>query len=120
MMYCTASAAWSRPVSSPCYTEHGQCCGVVLSDHITTVAMSRNSQLSLHCTVQSNCSDLFSHLAGASVTRDRACMPGADRPFFIPVVHSPLGAVRYVAALLLSGRRGQGHVAAPEPTSTGR
>jgi hypothetical protein len=107
MMYCTASAAWSRPVSSPCYTEHDQCCGAVLSDHITTVAMSRNNQLGLHCTVESNCSDLFARLAGASVTRDRACMPGAARSFFIPVVHSPLGGVRYVAALELSSRGGE-------------
>jgi hypothetical protein len=30
MMSCTAAATWSRPVSSPCYTEHGQCCGAVL------------------------------------------------------------------------------------------
>jgi hypothetical protein len=39
MMSCMTSTAWSRPVSSPCYTEHGQRCGVVLSGHITTVAM---------------------------------------------------------------------------------
>jgi hypothetical protein len=114
MMYCTASAAWSRPVSSPCYTEHGQCCGAVLLDHITTVAMFRNGQLGLHCTVESNYSDMSARLAGASVTRDRAldtcepsCMPRAARPFFIPVVHSPLGAVRYVAALELSSRGGE-------------
>jgi hypothetical protein len=30
MISCTASAAWSRHVFSPCYTEHGQRCGVVL------------------------------------------------------------------------------------------
>jgi hypothetical protein len=35
MMSCTVSAPWSRPVSSPCYTEHGQHCGAVLSGHIT-------------------------------------------------------------------------------------
>jgi hypothetical protein len=51
MMSCTTLAAWSRPVSSPCYTEYGQRCGVILSDHITTVAMSRSGQLGLHCTV---------------------------------------------------------------------
>jgi hypothetical protein len=42
MMSCTVSAAWSRLVSSPCYTEHGQRCGAVLSGRITTIAMSRS------------------------------------------------------------------------------
>jgi hypothetical protein len=102
MMSCTASAVWSRPVSSPCYTEHGQRCGAVLSSRITTVAMSRSGQLGLRCTVEPNCSGMSARLA---VTRDRAldicepsCVPGAARHFFIPVVHSPLGAVGYVAA----------------------
>jgi hypothetical protein len=44
MMSCTTSAAWSH-VFSPYYTEHGQRCGAVLSDHITTVAMCRSGQL---------------------------------------------------------------------------
>jgi hypothetical protein len=104
------------------YTEHGQRYGAVLSGRITTVAMSRSGQLDLHYTVELNCSDLSACLAGASVTRDRnldtcelSCVPGAVRPFFIPVVHSPLGAVGYVAAPEFSsrGRRGRGHVAAP-------
>jgi hypothetical protein len=67
--------------------------------------MSRSGQLGLCCTVELNCSDMSARLAGASVTRDRALdtcepsyVPGAARPFFIPVVHSPLGAVGYVAA----------------------
>jgi hypothetical protein len=114
MMSCTMSAAWSRPVSSPCYTEHGQRCGAVLSGRITIVAMSRSGQLELCCTVESNCSGLSARLAGASVTRDRAldtcepsCVPGAVRPFFIPVVHNPLGAVGYVAAPELSSRGGE-------------
>jgi hypothetical protein len=72
MMSCTTSAAWSRPVSSPCYTEHGQRRGVVLSDRITTVAMSRSGQLGLRCTVEPNCSGLSARLVDASVTRDRA------------------------------------------------
>jgi hypothetical protein len=117
MMSCTASAAWSRPVSSSCYTEHGQRYGAVLSDRITTVAMSRSGQLGLCHFVEPNCSDMSARLAGTSVTRNRAldicepsCVPGAARPFFIPVVHNPLEAV---------GRRGRCHVAAPEPTSTG-
>jgi hypothetical protein len=113
MMSCTASAALSRPASSPCYTDHGQRCGVVLLGCITTVAMFRSGQLGLPCTVEPNYSDLSARLADASVTRDRAldtcessCVPGAARPFFIPAVHSPLGAVGYVEAPELSSRRG--------------
>jgi hypothetical protein len=73
------------------------------------VAMSRSGQLGLRCTVEPNCSGLSARHAGASVTRDRAldtcepsCVPEAARPFFIPVVHSPLEAVGYVAAPELS------------------
>jgi hypothetical protein len=113
-MSCTASAAWSCPDSSPYYTEHGQCCGAILLGHITTVVMSRSGQLGLRCTVEPNCSGISARLAGASVTCDRAldiCEPsyvsGAARPFFIPVVHSPLGAVGYVAAPELSSRGGE-------------
>jgi hypothetical protein len=78
MMSCTASAAWSCPVFSPYYIEHGQRCGGVLSGRITTVAMSRSGQLGLHCTVEPNCSGLSARFAGVSVTRDRAldtCKP---------------------------------------------
>jgi hypothetical protein len=114
MMSCTASAAWSRPVSSPCYTEHGQRCGVVLLGHITTVAMYRSGQLGLRCTLEPNCSILSACLLGAMVTRacaldtcEPSYVPGAGRPFFIPVVHSPLGAVGYMAAPELSSRRGE-------------
>jgi hypothetical protein len=114
MMSCTVSAAWSCPVSSPCYTEHGQCCGAILSGHITTVAMSRSDQLGLRCTIKPNCSGMSARLAGASVTRDRAldtcepsCMHGAARPFFIPMVHNPLGAMGYVAAPELSSQGGE-------------
>jgi hypothetical protein len=98
MISYTTSAAWSHPVSSPCCTEYGQRRGAVLSGHITTVAMSRSDQLGRRCTIEPNCSSLFAHFAGASVTRERAlktcessCVPRAARPFFIPVVHSPLG-----------------------------
>jgi hypothetical protein len=52
MMSCTASAAWSCLVSSPCCTEYGQRCGVVLSGRITTVAMSRSDRLSWRCTIE--------------------------------------------------------------------
>jgi hypothetical protein len=113
-MSCTTSAAWSRHVSLPCYTKHDQRCGVVLSGRITTVAMSRSGQLGLRCTVEPNCNGLSARLAGASVTRDRAldtcepsCVPGAARPFFIPVVHNPLGTVGYMAAPELSSRGGE-------------
>jgi hypothetical protein len=82
-MSCTASAAWSRHVSSPCYIEHGQRCGVVLSDRITTVAMSKSSQLGLRYTVKLNCSALFARLASASVTRDRTLYFFADFYLFL-------------------------------------
>jgi hypothetical protein len=105
MMSYTVLAAWSRHVSSLCYTEHGHRCGVVLSGCITTVVMPRSGQLGLRCNVESNCSVLSARLVGASITHDRAldtcepsCMPEADRSFFIPMVHSPLGAVGYMAA----------------------
>jgi hypothetical protein len=109
MMSCTTPAALSHPVSSPCYTEHGQRCGAVLSGRITTVAMSRSGQLGLCCTVEPNCSGLSARLEGVSVPHDRAldtckpsCVPGSARHFFIPLVHSPLEAVGYVAASELS------------------
>jgi hypothetical protein len=114
MMSCTASVAWSHHVSSPCYTEHGQRCGVLLSDRITTVAMSKSSQLGLRCSVEPNCSGLSAHLAGTSVTRGRvlntcepSCVPRAARLFFISMVHSPLGVVGYVTAPEPSSRRGE-------------
>jgi hypothetical protein len=114
MMSYTASTTWSRHVSSPCNTEHGQRCGAVLSGRITTVAMSRSGQLGLRCSVEPNCSGLSARLAGASVTRDRAldtcepsCVPEAARRFFIPVVHSPLGAMGYVATPELSSWGGE-------------
>jgi hypothetical protein len=72
MMSYTTSAACSRPVSSPCYTEYGQRCGAILSGRITTVAMSRSGQLGLHCTVVPNCSDMSARLTGDSVTHDHS------------------------------------------------
>jgi hypothetical protein len=74
--------------------------------------MYRSGQLSRCCTVEPNCSGLSARLTDASVIRERAlktyepsCVPGAARPFFIPVVHSPLGAVGYVTAPELSSRK---------------
>jgi hypothetical protein len=81
---------------------------------ITTVAMSRSGQLGLRCTVEPNCSGMSARLACASVICDRAldtCEPsyvlGAARPFFIHVVHSPLGVVGYMTAPELSSRGGE-------------
>jgi hypothetical protein len=110
-MSCMTSAAWNRHVSSPCYTEHGQRCGAILSDHITTIVMSMNDQVDLCCTIELNCSGMSTRLTGTSVTRDRALntcepsyVPGAARSFFIPMVHSPLRVVGYVAAPELSSQ----------------
>jgi hypothetical protein len=76
--------------------------------------MSMSGQLGRRCTVEPNCSDMSTHLAGALVTREHAlekcksrCVPGAARPFFIPVVHSPLEVVGYVEAPELSSRGGR-------------
>jgi hypothetical protein len=74
MMSCMTSATWSRSVSSPYYTEHGQRYGVVLPGRscITIIAMSRSGQLGLRYTIELNCSGISARLAGALVTRDRA------------------------------------------------
>jgi hypothetical protein len=76
--------------------------------------MSGSGQLGLRCTVELNCSGMSARLAGASVTRDCAldtyepsCVPEVVRSFFIPVVHSPLGVMGYVAAPELSSRGGE-------------
>jgi hypothetical protein len=113
MMSCMTSAAWSCLVLSLCCTEPGTSCGAILSGRITTVAMSRSDQLGLRYTVELNCSSMFTCHTSASVTRDYTldtcelrCVPGAARPFFIPVVHSPLGCgVRGSTEALLSGRQ---------------
>jgi hypothetical protein len=114
MMSCTTSAALSRSVSSPYYTEHGQRCGAILSDRITTVTMSRSGQLGLRYTVEPNCSNMSARLADASVTCDHAldtcesnCVPRAARPFFYYCGPQPAGAVVYVAAPELFSRGGE-------------
>jgi hypothetical protein len=76
-------------------------------------------------------------------TCEPICMPRAAKPFFIPVVHTPLGGVEYVTAPELSSREGrarchgtrgstgahlvrearpgvEGHMVAPELTLPGR
>jgi hypothetical protein len=76
--------------------------------------MSKSDQLRLRCTVEPNCSGMSTRLTGASVTCDRtldtcesSCMSEAAMLFFIPVVHSPLGAVGYMAAPKLSSHGGE-------------
>jgi hypothetical protein len=78
------------------------------------VVMSMSDQLSRRCTIERNYSGMSTRIAGVSVTREHAlktckssCVSGAARPFFIPVVHSPLGTVGYVAAPKLSSRGGR-------------
>jgi hypothetical protein len=113
MMSYPTSAAWSSLILSLCCTKPDSSRVVVLSGRITVVAMSRSGQLRLRYTVKPNCSGLSARLTGASVTHNRAldtcelsCMPGAARPFFIPIVHIPLGGrgVRDSTGALLSGR----------------
>jgi hypothetical protein len=58
MMSCAALETWNHLILSYCCTEYGQRCGVALSGHITTVAMSRSSQQQQHCTVEQHCSGL--------------------------------------------------------------
>jgi hypothetical protein len=76
--------------------------------------MSRSGQSGLRCTIELNCSGMFTRLTTVSVTHDHtldtckpSCVPGTTRPFFIPVVHNPLGTVGYVASPELSSRGGR-------------
>jgi hypothetical protein len=86
---------------------------------VTTVAMYRSDQLGRRCTIEPNCSSMSTRLAVTSITHERAlktceasCVPKVVKPFFVPVVHSLLRAVRYVAAPELSsqGDRARSHV----------
>jgi hypothetical protein len=65
------SVVWSCPVLSFCCTEHDPSRDVVLSGHITVVAMSRSGQLGRRCTVGM-------HFSGPHVCRlfsnTRACL----------------------------------------------
>jgi hypothetical protein len=82
---------------------------VVLSCRVVshTIVMFRSGQLGMRCTVEPNCSDMSTRLAGASVTCEPSYVPETAKHFFIPVVHSPLGAVGYVVAPELSSRGGE-------------
>jgi hypothetical protein len=104
MMSYTTSAVWSHPVSSLCYTEHGQRCAVVLSGRITTVDMFRSGQLGLRCTVESNYNGLSARLAGASVTRDRA-LDTCEPSYMLGEARS--GAEEHMTASNLSSRGGR-------------
>jgi hypothetical protein len=114
MMSYLTSAAWSSLVLSLCCTKPDSSRVAILSGRITAVATSRSGQLDLRYTVKPNCSGLSACLTGVSVTHNHvldtcelSCVSGAARPFFIPVVHIPLGAVGYVAAPELSSQRGE-------------
>jgi hypothetical protein len=99
-----------------------------MSGRITTVSISRSGQLGLCCTVEPNCSGLSARLASASITRGRAfdtcepsCVPGQlGLSLFLWSTACWGRGVRGSTEALLSGRRGQGHVAASKPTSIGR
>jgi hypothetical protein len=58
MMSCPVSTVWNRSVLSLYCTEHGPSHDVVLSGHITTVAMSKSGQLGRCCTVQTHCTGM--------------------------------------------------------------
>jgi hypothetical protein len=100
MISCTASAAWSRPVLSLCYTEPDPSRGAVLSGRITTVAMSRSGQLGRRCTVEKHCSGL--HVC-RRLSNARACLEK----------HASLAACLGQLSLSLF-LRAMGHVTAPE------
>jgi hypothetical protein len=61
---------------------------------------------------------LVTHERGLE-TREPSCVARTAKPFIIPVVHSPQGAVGHMATPELPSQEGRalGHVAAPELTS---
>jgi hypothetical protein len=76
--------------------------------------MYKSGQLGLRCIVEPNYSGMSARLAGVSVTHGHALdtyepnrVSGVARSFFIRVVNSSLGAMRYVAAPELSSRGGE-------------
>jgi hypothetical protein len=79
--------------------------------------MFKSDQLGRRCTVELNYSGMPARLTGVSVTHERALkiceasyVPRATKYFFIHVIHSPLGAVSYVAAPELSSRGGRARI----------
>jgi hypothetical protein len=108
MMSCMPSTAWSHPVLSLCCTEHGPYCGAILSGRITSVTMSRSGQLGQRHTVAAyTFVDTLVMHERALKTREPSCMPRAAKPLFIPVVHSPPGAVGHVVATELPSQEGK-------------
>jgi hypothetical protein len=116
VLSCAASAAWSHPVLLHCCTEHGQRCGVALSGHITTIAVSKSGQLGQRCTVAA-CPHILrammAQVLGISVmcghaleTRESNRIGRPAKAFFILKVWDP--------------QRAAGHVAASEPSRAGR
>jgi hypothetical protein len=112
MIFYSASAVWSYPVLSLYCTEHGPSRDVVLSDHITTVGMSRSVSwvdATLWRYTVAACT-----FVGTSVTHECALktheasyVPKAAKSFFISVIHSPPGAVEHVAASKLPSKEGR-------------
>jgi hypothetical protein len=115
-MSCSVSVVWSHPVLSLCCTEHGMYHGVIQSDRITVVAMSRSGQLGQRCTVVActSASALVTY-EHASEIREPSGVPRAAKPFFIPMIHSPSGAKGHVTAPELPSQEGR----APSPGTRG-
>jgi hypothetical protein len=80
MISCMVSVAWSHHVLSFCCTEHSPYRGAVLTDHITSVAMSSSCQLDRCCTVETHCSDMHVYRrfnnTRACLKNTRACLLG--------------------------------------------
>jgi hypothetical protein len=114
MMSYTTSAVWSRPVLSLCCTEHGQRRGVVLSGHITTVAMSRSGQLGRYCTIEPHYSGL--HIC-RRFSNARACLGQLSLSLIMwSTAHGgPWDMWQHWSSSLRKAEpRAVGHVAAPE------
>jgi hypothetical protein len=107
MISCASSAVWSS-VLSHCCTEHGQWHCVVMSGHITTVAISKSGQLGRRCTI-ATCAHVLrvmvAHVSGVSATcrhalksREPSRIGRPAKSFFILEVCSTQRAVGHVAA----------------------
>jgi hypothetical protein len=144
-----SSAAWSAPypiapVGShplPIVPVSGQPCGAtVLSHTIAACPYVLQVMMTLHVCMSSSASVTCGR---TMVTREPSCMPRVAKPFFIPVVHNPLGAwdtCQHRSSLPQGGRarshgthgsagahlgrevrsRAEGHVVVPELTSARR
>jgi hypothetical protein len=98
MISYTMSTAWSHPILSLCCTEYDRSHGAVLSGRITSIVMSRTGSVVQEWSVMHE---------RALETREPTCVPRTAKPFLIPVVHSPPGAVRHVAASELLSQEGR-------------